>query len=135
MGLIRWNTRMARIVGFVIGLSLAYIGYRQIPFGAEPTLGVAVESLESSLGQIIGTTMLIVGSFLASVSTVLEGIYAYRGWSKNRHWLHILNLVFAVLLLILVAYLTWPGFEWALAATVVIVLAILVNRLVKEQEY
>lgn len=134
MGLIRWNTRTARIIGFIIGLFLAYTGYRQIPFGAEPTLGVAVDSWESSLGQILGTTMLILGSFIAGFSTVLEGIYAYRGWNKNKHWLNLLNLVFAALVLMLVAYLTWPGFAWALVATLVIVLAVLVNKLANEQK-
>lgn len=134
MGVIQWNSRVARIVCFALGLFLAYTGYRQIPYGAEPTLGVVVDSWEASLGQLLGTAMLIVGSFMASFATVLEGIYAYQGWYKNRHWLHILNLIFSAFVLLLVAYLTWPGFEWALGAALVIGLAVLANELVKIQK-
>ncbi|HHU32122.1 MAG: hypothetical protein ACOX1Y_01545 [Zhaonellaceae bacterium] len=133
MSFIRLNTRGFRTVCLALGLFLAYEGYRQIPVMTEPTLGAIAQTTSLGLSQILGTAMLIIGSFIASVSSLLEGIYAYQGWSRTKNAGAIINIVAAILIFALVAYLTWPGFQWALAATIVAVVAFYANKIVKKQ--
>lgn len=133
MGFIRLNTRRVRIICLALGLFLAYEGYRQLPVMTEPTLGAIAQTATFGFSQILGTGLLILGSFLASVSSALEGIYAYQGWAKFKKMGAIVNVAVAVLVFALVAYLTWPGFQWALAATIVAIVALYANKLVKKQ--
>ena len=133
MRFIRLNTRGFRTVCLALGLFLAYEGYRQIPIMSEPTLGSIAQTASLGISQVIGTVLLIVGSFIASISSALEGIYAYQGWLKTKKWGAIINVIAAALIFALVAYLTWPGFQWALAATIVAVVAMCANKIVKKQ--
>lgn len=134
MRLIRLNTRWVRFICFAFGLVLAYGGYRQFPLASEPTLGVVAETMGDGLDQILGTAMLIIGSFLASISTAVEGVYAYQGWNRGKHWSNMVNLIFAILLFAFVAYLTWPGFQWALAIAAITAIAIIANKLMKRRK-
>ena len=131
MGLIRLNTRWFRSFCLALGLFLAYQGYHQLPITTEPTLGAIAETTSIGLSQIFGTLLLIVGSFIASAASVLEGIYAYQGWEKGRNLSGLIHIAVAVLIFAFVAYLAWPGFQWALAAVIIAAVALYANKLVK----
>lgn len=133
MRLIRLNTRMFRFLCLVFGLFLAYEGYRQFPVITEPTLDIAADTMEGGFSQLFGTAMLIVGSLIAGLATTIEGVYAYQGWNQERNWVFAVNFVLAAAILALVAFLTWPGFQWVLAATAVLAVVILANKIVKKR--
>ncbi|MDS1029117.1 hypothetical protein RDV78_01190 [Bacillota bacterium LX-D] len=125
MKFIQLNKRIVRIICFLFGMVLAYIGYHELPVPAETTLGFAIESVGHSLDQFLGMSLLVFGSFMASISTCFEAIYAYRNWLKTRQLTKMINCLSAILVLALVVYLTWPGFQWALGLSVLAVLACL----------